>query len=1082
MSSAWICAACRRTLNQQRRRARAGQVAHRNASYISLHSRTSQDAEDANDTFEYRPLRRRRRPPGYIDWQFDKSVENDFLQRISESRVHVEGPYSKDRRGSSQHSEELENRSEPSGGRTAKSSDSQAASARVYRRNGTVVRAHPLDLDEPTRQKRPWFGIPRSHTALSDLGYTNLDKDSHRYLNASLNMPSSSGDVMADGPENFGYGLEKQKSKASSGSFFDQYFEQARGPSTPSAAESPAKQALEKLQTAHQLAIPLERTSATSESTPTSNQPSELPNFPGSEEHRKDMDYPEGLDIPGQTTAETTEYNPQKSPSDASGYHVETWKSLLRMNAENKGQSSRTAVYHLCHTAVLAWCESPTDQSVLPKPQEMLKQLQQGQTVAEQARLSMEVLWSVLENALRHSFRTLGEQGAPDYHPLLIGLLELWSSIFKGFAECFSQDAHGVVHQVRRSNDWTSFIKSEQVRRFDSETSISCKARLFEFFPADLHASLPGLDTALLATRVLLHRSMETMAGTERTLSADLKNLTLLLERITLGATVSVAVFQKQLTEKCCVGADAAKMVEEVTEITQRGHAPKRFKQKSNNDSHQQMVELMKKRIGRAIEGGDVGRLDRAWRKIQREYGATEPEAETCASISPQLFAHLLTAYMALGRPNRAVDLWNLMTKAGLTPSIEHWDAMLRGCGMARNAEAVDVLWKNLHNAGIMPDAQLWATRIHSLGQSGRIEAALEAFQAMAREWLKSAALKSSQGKPTDSLKTRSTRTPKPNTQCLNALVAVLARSNRYDQLAQVLAMRKKLGIPADSFTYNPLLRAALRDDDLELASKIVRLMRASGVDPDVATFTMMLNSAFQQDATFGNETDDDTLKRDPADPLQVETLAGSGLVASLPAVTGKQASSIAMVFHLMAKQSLKPTAHTFTTLVTGLLRSQPPNVKAAYGVLRYMSIHDLPLSPQVYTALISHHFEQDPPETNLIDALWQDGNHRHKVDRSLILDAFFYDRVIGGWARCDQPEKALRARNVAKARGKLQSWEALRELLQCLVRFENWAQAQDLVTESREEERAAGNDRARSQRGSAAFWETVHAVGLEQG
>ena len=499
------------------------------------------------------------------------------------------------------------------------------------------------------------------------------------------------------------------------------------------------------------------------------------------------------------------------------------------------------------------------------------------------------------------------------------------------------------------------------------------------------------------------------------------------------------------------------------------------------SEQQRKVARSLPSRISRALENQSLSRLDQLWSEVQSTFESTSASRSDISQIRSRVYAQMLNAFMAMGRPNKAIDAWNHMAGSGVVPSVEHWDAMIKGCGMARNPSAVNDMWERMISSGIPPDAQLWATKIYALGLSGRIEAAIEAFKSMARLWLNQPAKKNGSRRgpiaDTDSA-------PKPNAQCLNALVGILARANRHDQLMEVLSWRKPLNIGADTYTYNPLLKSALRDGNLELASRLIRQMQSHGVEPDIATFTMMLNASFRQEAQVADRLRNlpvvESTDTDEQDPLLVSRECGDSVPVRLPMGTLPQRSAVEMVFQQMAHQSIKPTAHTFSTLVSGLLRADPPNVSAAYGVLHYLSTHALPLSAQLYSSMIQYHFRQEPPELAAVDALWHHARDRRNATTPLILDSFFYDRCIEGWARAGQVQRAMQARKVAKAAGKLQDWSAIQALVESFARTGDWQSVIKVVGETKREEESAGADQSRSGRGKTAFWDKVKSLGID--
>ena len=1114
MSCTWICTSCRRTLQQQARRA-ALQHSTQRAAYIPFQNSSEEEycAEDVEQLQEQPRRVRHRRAPGYIDWQFDKSVENDFLQRISENRAPRVGPYSRHRKDAGNSVGKLyPYKSNESNDVESSNVVSSSDSARIYKRNITAPKAHPLEVDETAQQKRPWFGIPSSHTAFADLAHVIPGPSSHRYLNSSLGLTASLPDTSDDGGVQRGVTLGTSPSPARkpaghTASFFDQYFEQAREEATLECKETPLQKAIAKLQTAHHLAIPQSYRTTVQRTTTTLDEPDIFEDgeavIKSSQQQTSTSTISYRNCIAGKkqdAKAEDANRSTTTKSSIATQENFERpsemYKNYLRLTHSEKRAMSQRAMHKLCQSIVCSWCVEGQAASRVPKPVKLLQTFHQWRSRSSLALLSVEVLWTVVSHTIP-LILTGRNKTVPADIDLLSCVLELWASILQNFADCYVRDQGGTIQQLRGDFDWHLFNRSEQMQELKRDAGGSIRTRLFSLFSPELHSALRSLDAAALSTWALVDssaRGSDVVIPSQQ--SSQVEQACSFFRTLALGEDKQVVPYEKVFAKRCLHRDDKTTLFERLIALTQANDEqwPITAIDPSFIDSQDKLrstIELFNKRISRAIEAQDVTRLERIWQKLQFTFKAMRTVTSECAEIAPPLYARLLTGFMALGRPNRAIDIWNSMTTSGLDPSVEHWDAMLKGCGIARDAEAVQAVWKSLQDAGVKPDAQLWATRIHSLGSAGRIEAAVQAFQTMAREWAQAESVGADGNQRRKNVKTDSS-IPKPNTQCLNALVGLLSRANRHQQLIQVLSWRKALDIPADSFTYNPLLKAALRDGDTGLASNLVEQMRSQGVNPDIATFTMMLDSAFQQQIvsqSAGNPVKDqlaqpvishnDLAEAESVDPLQVEDTKMQPPRISIPAVTEQQQSAVETIFGLMEQQDLKPTAHTFTTIVSGLLRSEPPNAIAAYGILQHLSSRSIPVPPQIYTALVSYNFELDPPNFEAVDALWHDANRRRRGGSPPLMDTVFYSRVIEGLATHGETSRALQAMNIARNRGKDLSWDAMRALMESLARAGEWSEAQKLLDELTGDERNAGADETRGRRGYAAFWDTVTSLGI---
>lgn len=463
------------------------------------------------------------------------------------------------------------------------------------------------------------------------------------------------------------------------------------------------------------------------------------------------------------------------------------------------------------------------------------------------------------------------------------------------------------------------------------------------------------------------------------------------------------------------------------------------------------------RKIGRAMESRDPGQIESLWNKL-----CTSREGLPHGSSSwPALCTQFLTAFMAVLMPTRALEVWNTMVKEGVVPDIRAWDAMLKGCALAKSAEAVDDIWLRFLQSGITPDAQIWATRIHALTTSGHWESGIAAFQEMASDWI-SAVKKGHKKELPPDLKTLGdfNDVPKPNTFVLNGLITGLARGKKHEHIEKVFNWAQRLGITMDAHSFNPILASAVRRGDGATGMEILDQMKSVGAVPDIATYTLLLQLLFRR-----HQAPPSIISSSP--PSQSTT---TSLVSS-------HTQAAANLLQLMHTNGIDANPYTYATLISGVLHnlhsSPANNLSAAYAVLTYMESQSIPMSSQVYTNFLSHHFSQSPPDLAAVEALWS----RARQDRLVFLDAFFFDRLIEGFAKCGEIGKMMAALGHASKRGKVPSWRAMTEVVKALVNDSDHVRAAEIVASVKKEDME--KDQRRPKTGRGTFWQTVHELGV---
>src|ERR1041384_813260 len=76
------------------------------------------------------------------------------------------------------------------------------------------------------------------------------------------------------------------------------------------------------------------------------------------------------------------------------------------------------------------------------------------------------------------------------------------------------------------------------------------------------------------------------------------------------------------------------------------------------------------------------------------------------------------------------------MIKNGTIPTIKTWTAMITGCGVARDVQAVESIWQKMIEAGVEPDLAAWTARIHSTLSCGKFKEGTRLMDTMGEAWL----------------------------------------------------------------------------------------------------------------------------------------------------------------------------------------------------------------------------------------------------------------------------------------------------------------------------------------------------------
>ncbi|KAI1335724.1 hypothetical protein F5Y15DRAFT_239244 [Xylariaceae sp. FL0016] len=406
-------------------------------------------------------------------------------------------------------------------------------------------------------------------------------------------------------------------------------------------------------------------------------------------------------------------------------------------------------------------------------------------------------------------------------------------------------------------------------------------------------------------------------------------------------------------------------------------------------------------RLTQAYSHRNVREIDKLWKEFvpsENELSGRTSELKEC----PEVFDFFIEARMALNEPKKALAVWNVLGQVGLKPTLRTWNAMLNGCKKAGNAHGIKSVWAKLAASGMELDVPIWTTRVSGLIKAGDFGAGILALEEMSNLWQV----------PEGS---RSRAAIRPSIGPVNAALAGLIRQKQLPMAERLLAWAGRQGIEPDIMTFNTLLRPLIRDGNRDAdVRKLFKMMQASGVQVDAATFTLLLDGAFS--------------KTNSGDPVE-------------------QAAVVDAVLQEMAAAGLQTNMQTYGKMLYLLLQSNAK--EAVNAVLARIWANGEELSPHIYTMLVEYFFGRQPPDLEAVNSLLSHKTFDYNMDR------IFYDRVIKGYAIVGHVEEALRLSYKVSDTGAVVTLGTQYELLRKLVEQNMVHEARVLVntTKTRFEE-----------------------------
>lgn len=426
--------------------------------------------------------------------------------------------------------------------------------------------------------------------------------------------------------------------------------------------------------------------------------------------------------------------------------------------------------------------------------------------------------------------------------------------------------------------------------------------------------------------------------------------------------------------------------------------------------------------LSSALLMGDVESVETVW---MRYWGKDEvPPRERAIDMRdhPAMFNTFIGAFTALGRPQRAVDVWDSMIRVGIEATLETWTAMIEGFKKARNPVGLEGVWKKLVASGIQLDQKVWRARISGLMHCREPQAGLQALKELAEQ------------------STQPDGVPL-TIESVNAAVVGLIRLNAMVAAKDVLRWASKYDVRPDVFTYNLLLRPLLRDGEKEQAEELLQLMRAQSIEPDAATFTAFFEGIIVASRNKTHEQRMSLFRQ------LIDDMEGSGVKVNIDAI-GRMVS-------LLIREGQQTMHHTRSFVG---------------AILRYAEKKGLRVSRHIYTMLVDYYFSQSPPALEEVNELIMGPKGLH-LGLTGGLDRVFWERVVGGFAAAGDVDRAFGLFQQIHNLGTALTLGCLESLLRGLVNQGKMDEARQLVATVAEDRRKLKQHQEEDNPDRGRFW-----------
>lgn len=446
----------------------------------------------------------------------------------------------------------------------------------------------------------------------------------------------------------------------------------------------------------------------------------------------------------------------------------------------------------------------------------------------------------------------------------------------------------------------------------------------------------------------------------------------------------------------------------------------------SEEEQYANLEAFHLKRIARAVESqSNAATLEKLWDEIKISYRKGEK-----INIPPVLYNAFLSGFMQLFQPDMTAEVWNFMIARGVEPDIRTWVAMLDGCVKARDLNGLNGIWDRMIQSGTEPDDYAWTTRIHGLISLKQINEGFKAMDEMGKRWVVAQHSTKSlpvhaKGKKMAAKRVSSSRkvdhgVTKPTVAVINGAIsaliniptAALRQNRKVAYVQKVLEWSRNFAITPDIVTYNNLVKMYLRADDSVMVFHLFKQMAKEGIQGDMVTYTMLLSAAFNSQ--------------------RLKDLSESD-----------QATYVIQILNDLEADGLELNAYIYSSAIDRLLKLYG-NVSAVMTVMNHMAARNISVSAQINTTIITHCFQQTPPDIvsvdNIVGRIFGPG--------ALPTDNLLFNRIIEGYAANREVEKMMSVVTRMSTHGKLPGWEALTAVVRALAEAGEWDNFRELVRE----------------------------------
>ncbi|KAM4062202.1 PPR repeat family protein [Hirsutella rhossiliensis] len=441
------------------------------------------------------------------------------------------------------------------------------------------------------------------------------------------------------------------------------------------------------------------------------------------------------------------------------------------------------------------------------------------------------------------------------------------------------------------------------------------------------------------------------------------------------------------------------------------------------------------KQLRGAYRSRNTGAIISIWQDLRARM-AQRPHLVRQMREEPDFLDFCIFVWCAVRRPAKLQETLHLMDEIQVQPTIKSYTAMMHGWKVCKETDKVTALWDKLVESGTRLDTVVWTERISGLIEGGRPQAGLRALAEMMALWKQAVEQKGHQGAAAVAVQ--------PSIEVVNAVFKGLVRLD-VKAASEVLAWASRHGIEPNVRTYNVLIRQSFRSDAADDVQRLLRTMNSRGVEPDAATFTIILEEV---------------------------------LGAMHNASAAEQVLAVQQVLAEIEAAGLRANAETYGKMLYAVASLTNGGAdEAIAAVQRHMRGAGLAATPHVVTILLERALARDPPTPGAVQAILRE----HGLTGISQGDQTLWERVASAHAAMGDTDAAMAVfADLARAERPVTSLPCLTDLVRALVAAERREDARGVVNATlahKAAERRGGLDGDRYWRHH--FWHLAGGEGL---